>query len=349
MAPWSSRRKVLVADVLRCANPACGRPIERRPNGRPACYCSASCRQAARRERLRQAEAERQRPERLGADRAVPDRCRGAIQVAVLRAHDHAAYQEAPIPREVAAATAPLVTKQLIARAGRQGSPTEKPASRRPCGSSWIKATPRRALGLRRREHGLPGRGRSPEPAGIRPPGRGPIDSTTQASTVPFVSFCELQSGSSQRISPDRPSAAAAPGGQQQGPPAPAEHLANIKTIAAEPCKIVYVLSESALAQLPIVLALGASLHAVGQHASIATLITVNTPAAIIGRAVSAPGGLGAVETGLIAGLASVGVPEDGAVAAVLIQRFFTAYLPRSGARRPWPGCAAANTYDPHG
>jgi hypothetical protein len=112
-----------VADVLRCANPACGRPIERRPTGRPAAYCGPACRQAARRERLRPAEAERQRAERPGADPALPGQYRGATQAAVPRARDHAAHQAAPIPREVAGATAPLVTEQLTARAGRRGSP----------------------------------------------------------------------------------------------------------------------------------------------------------------------------------------------------------------------------------
>ena len=103
---------------------------------------------------------------------------------------------------------------------------------------------------------------------------------------------------------------------------------ANVKTIAAEPRKIVYVLAGSTLAQLLVILALGASLHAVGEHASIATLITVNTLAAILGGAVPVPGGLGVVEAGLIAGLTSAGIPQDQAVAAVLIQRFFAAYLP---------------------
>jgi len=103
---------------------------------------------------------------------------------------------------------------------------------------------------------------------------------------------------------------------------------ANVKTLAAEPHKIVYVLAGSTLAQLLVILALGASLHAVGEHASIATLITVNTLAAIVGGAVPVPGGLGVVEAGLIAGLTSAGIPQDQAVAAVLIQRFFTAYLP---------------------
>jgi len=103
---------------------------------------------------------------------------------------------------------------------------------------------------------------------------------------------------------------------------------ANVKTIAAEPRRLVYVLVGSTLAQLLLILALGASLHAVGQRASIATLITVNTLAAIIGGAVPVPGGLGVVEAGLIAGLTSAGVPQDQAAAAVLIQRFFAAYLP---------------------
>jgi len=103
---------------------------------------------------------------------------------------------------------------------------------------------------------------------------------------------------------------------------------ANVKTIATEPHKIFYVLAGSTLAQLLVILALGASLHAVGEHASIATLITVNTLASILGGAVPVPGGLGVVEAGLIAGLTSAGIPQDQAVAAVLIQRFFTSYLP---------------------
>ena len=103
---------------------------------------------------------------------------------------------------------------------------------------------------------------------------------------------------------------------------------ANVKVIASEPRKIFYVLAGSTLAQLLVILALGASLHAVGERASIATLITVNTLAAIIGGAVPVPGGAGVVEAGLIAGLTSAGIPQEQAVAAVFIQRLFTAYLP---------------------
>ena len=45
---------------------------------------------------------------------------------------------------------------------------------------------------------------------------------------------------------------------------------ADFKVIATEPRKIIYVLTGSALSQLLVALALGASLHAVGQRASIA-------------------------------------------------------------------------------
>jgi uncharacterized membrane protein YbhN (UPF0104 family) len=103
---------------------------------------------------------------------------------------------------------------------------------------------------------------------------------------------------------------------------------ADIKTIATEPRKIFYVLAGSVLSQLVIVMALGASLHAVDEQVSLATLFVVNMAAGLIGAAIPVPGGAGVVEAGLIAGLTSAGVPQGQAVAAVFIQRLFAAYLP---------------------
>jgi glycosyltransferase 2 family protein len=102
----------------------------------------------------------------------------------------------------------------------------------------------------------------------------------------------------------------------------------DIKGIATEPRKIAYVLGGSLASQVFIALCLGASLHSVGAHASFATLIVVLTLAAMIGGAVPIPGGAGVIEVGLIAGLSAAGVAQDQAVAAVLIERFCTAYLP---------------------
>jgi uncharacterized membrane protein YbhN (UPF0104 family)/tRNA A-37 threonylcarbamoyl transferase component Bud32 len=107
-----------------------------------------------------------------------------------------------------------------------------------------------------------------------------------------------------------------------------ADMWANVKIIATEPRKVISVVTGTIAAQLLSALTLGATLHAVGEHASLATLITINTLAGIIGGAVPVPNGAGVVEAGLIAGLVSVGIPEDQAVAAVLIQRLFTTYLP---------------------
>ncbi len=102
----------------------------------------------------------------------------------------------------------------------------------------------------------------------------------------------------------------------------------DVKAIAVEPRKIFYVLGGSLCSQILIALCLGASLHSVGAHANFATLIVVLTLAAMIGGAAPIPGGAGVIEVGLIAGLTSAGVPQDQAVAAVLIERFCTAYLP---------------------
>jgi uncharacterized protein (TIRG00374 family) len=102
----------------------------------------------------------------------------------------------------------------------------------------------------------------------------------------------------------------------------------DVKGIAVEPRKIAYVLGGSLGSQVLIALCLGASLHAVGEHATFATLIVVLTLAATIGSAVPVPGGAGVIEVGLIAGLTAAGIPQDQAVAAVFIERFCTAYLP---------------------
>lgn len=102
----------------------------------------------------------------------------------------------------------------------------------------------------------------------------------------------------------------------------------DIRAIAVEPRKIAYVLGGSLGSQVLIALCLGASLHAVGEHATFATLIVVLTLASMIGGAVPVPGGAGVIEVGLIAGLTAAGVPQDQAVAAVFIERLCTAYLP---------------------
>ena len=70
----------------------------------------------------------------------------------------------------------------------------------------------------------------------------------------------------------------------------------------------------------------GRRCHAVGQQASIATLLVVITLASIIGEAVPVPGGMGVVEAGLIGGL---GHPLSGCLRIRPSPQFsFSGYLP---------------------
>lgn len=61
-------------DVLRCAGPGCARPLNRPATGRPAKFCGDNCRQAAHREKVRAAQAERERAEQLAAAKATTTR-----------------------------------------------------------------------------------------------------------------------------------------------------------------------------------------------------------------------------------------------------------------------------------
>jgi uncharacterized membrane protein YbhN (UPF0104 family) len=70
------------------------------------------------------------------------------------------------------------------------------------------------------------------------------------------------------------------------------------------------------------------ALHAFGDHLGLATLLVVLTLGSMLGGVSPVPGGMGVVEAGMIIGLTAAGISETDAVAAVFVQRLFTAYLP---------------------
>ena len=110
--------------------------------------------------------------------------------------------------------------------------------------------------------------------------------------------------------------------------PKATEVWSHLKVLAAHPKNLIEIFGGGVVAQLLIALALGAALHAVGQHLSLATLLVVLTLASMLGGVSPVPGGMGVVEAGMILGLTAAGVPQNEAVAATFIQRLFTAYLP---------------------
>jgi undecaprenyl-diphosphatase len=74
--------------------------------------------------------------------------------------------------------------------------------------------------------------------------------------------------------------------------------------------------------------ALFAALHAFGAHASLPRVIAVYLGASAIAAVSPTPGGLGALDAGLVAGLTHVGVPASIAVAGVLTYRLVTYWFP---------------------
>ena len=82
------------------------------------------------------------------------------------------------------------------------------------------------------------------------------------------------------------------------------------------------------LSELTYALALGATCLAYGAHLSLAELVFVNTSAAVLSSLIPVPGGIGAAEAALSAGLIAVGVDESTAFAIAITQRLSTFYLP---------------------
>src|SRR6202020_129310 len=76
------------------------------------------------------------------------------------------------------------------------------------------------------------------------------------------------------------------------------------------------------------VVAFMASLWAVGAHPAIIPAAVVYLAGNTVGSAAPTPGGVGAVEAVLVAGLTAIGIPAHEAIPAVLIFRIATFWLP---------------------
>jgi glycosyltransferase 2 family protein len=80
--------------------------------------------------------------------------------------------------------------------------------------------------------------------------------------------------------------------------------------------------------ELLYALALGATCLAYGIHLNLAQLVFVNTAASVLSSLIPVPGGIGAAEGALAAGLITMGVDESTAFAVAITQRLCTFYLP---------------------
>lgn len=98
--------------------------------------------------------------------------------------------------------------------------------------------------------------------------------------------------------------------------------------IAQHPRKLAEALGGALLLNIAYILCLAACVAAFGGSASIAKIGVVYLTGVALGSIIPTPGGLGAVEFALTAGLTAAGLPGGVAVSAVLLFRLLTFWLP---------------------
>lgn len=97
--------------------------------------------------------------------------------------------------------------------------------------------------------------------------------------------------------------------------------------VAADPAKVVVGVTGALGLPLIQIVGLAMSLQALGGDLPFIQVGAVYMAARLIANAAPVPGGLGALEAGLIAGLTTLGVPAGAATSAVLVYRLLTFWL----------------------
>ena len=102
----------------------------------------------------------------------------------------------------------------------------------------------------------------------------------------------------------------------------------SLRQAAASPVRLGLLFGGSALITLAYIAGLDASVQAFGGGPGLVVLGAVYLAAAALAAAAPTPGGLGAIEAALVAGLTGVGMQPGPAVSAVLLYRLATYWLP---------------------
>jgi uncharacterized membrane protein YbhN (UPF0104 family) len=96
----------------------------------------------------------------------------------------------------------------------------------------------------------------------------------------------------------------------------------------SQPLRLVVGVGSNLLLTLGYLVAFLAALHAIGAYPALLPAAIVYLAGNTVGSFAPTPGGLGAVEAVLVAGLTAIGVPAHEAIPAVLIFRIATFWLP---------------------
>ena len=104
--------------------------------------------------------------------------------------------------------------------------------------------------------------------------------------------------------------------------------LSGLWSVARDRHKRMELFGGTIASELLYALALGATCLAYGVDLNLAQLVFINTSASVLSSVIPVPGGIGAAEAALSAGLIAMGVDESTAFAIALTQRLCTFYLP---------------------
>lgn len=102
----------------------------------------------------------------------------------------------------------------------------------------------------------------------------------------------------------------------------------NLRAVLSEPRRAGLLFGGAVSSQLFFALSLMSAVHAYGGTVSFPAVVLTNSFASLVGGMAPVPGGMGITEAGMIAGLTAAGVPQETALAATLLHRSFTYYLP---------------------
>ncbi len=110
--------------------------------------------------------------------------------------------------------------------------------------------------------------------------------------------------------------------------PATKRSLSNVSDIARQPSKMIELFGGSLTITMGYILALEVAVSAFGAGPAFTSVALVYLVGSAVSSVAPTPGGIGAVEATLIAGLTSAGMPSTTAVAAVILFRLATFWIP---------------------
>jgi glycosyltransferase 2 family protein len=110
--------------------------------------------------------------------------------------------------------------------------------------------------------------------------------------------------------------------------PATKRSLVNVSEIARQPGKMIELFGGSLAITLGYILALEVAVSAFGAGPAFTSVALVYLVGSVVSSVAPTPGGIGAVEATLIAGLTSAGMASTTAVAAVIVFRLATFWIP---------------------